>query len=182
MSFQVFSAVTGDLLLQTQTVASGSNEDVVQYLKEQIFLATGVPKFCQQLITESNDIIHDEKSWDLCGKPMDLKVAFQVASKHLGQELLDSAAAGHEDKVKVILEQFQDPNVIDGAGETPILKAEGMRGGKALMDYNQWIFLTRSFCFQSPKAEKKHFYCEKCNFPLNNVFKVAVNTRCHGSW
>ena len=139
-------------------MANGSNGDVAQYLKDQIFLATGVPKFCQQLITESSDIIHDEKSWDLCGKPMDLKVAFQVASKHLGQELLDSAAAGNQDKVKVILEQFQDPNVIDGAGETPILKAEGIQGGGR----PQWIaingfFLHEVFCFQLPKAVN-HFF------------------------
>lgn len=165
MSFRIFSAVTGDLILQTQVAsdASGSgspNGDVVQYLKDQIFLASGVPKFCQQLITES-DIIHDEKSWDLCGKPMDLKVAFQAASKHLGQEILDSAAAGNQDKVKVILEQFQDPNVIDGAGETPILKAEGIQGREGPNGLQSMDFLTGSFCFQLPKAVN-HFFCE-CN-------------------
>ena len=83
---------------------------------------------------------------------MDLKVAFQVASKHLGQELLDSAAAGNQDKVKVILEQFQDPNVIDGAGETPILKAEGIQGGEGPNGLQSMDFLTWSFCFQLPKA------------------------------
>ena len=92
---------------------------------------------------EQKNIIHDEKSWDLCGKADGSnREAFQVASKHLGQELLDSPAAGNQDKVTVILEQFQDPNVIDGTGETPILKAEGIPGGEGPNGLQSMDFLT----------------------------------------
>lgn len=122
-TLQVFSAVTGDLILQTEL----PEEEVFLHLSDRICAATGVPNFCQQLMSQDGDIIRDWKAWDQLGQPLNLQVAFQMATKSLSHELLEFSSTGDHDKVQEILQQFQDPNVVDPAGESPMVKAS--RGG-----------------------------------------------------
>ena len=120
-SLQVFSAVTADLILQTEL----PEEEVFLHLKDRICTATGVPNFCQQLMSQDGDIIRDWNAWDRLGQPLNLQVAFQMATKSLSRELLEFSSTGDHDKVQEILQQFQDPNVVDPAGESPIVKVRG---------------------------------------------------------
>ena len=120
-TLQVFSAVTGDLILQTEL----PEEEIFLHLSDRICAATGVPNFCQQLMSQDGDIIRDWKAWDQLGQPLNLQVAFQMATKSLSHELLEFSSTGDHDKVQEILQQFQDPNVVDPAGESPMVKVRG---------------------------------------------------------
>ena len=113
--------MTGDLILQTEL----PDEEVFLHLKDRICTATGVPNFCQQLMSKDGDMIRDWNAWDRLGQPLNLQVAFQMATKSLSRELLEFSSTGDHDKVQEILQQFQDPNVVDPAGESPIVKVRG---------------------------------------------------------
>lgn len=134
-TLQIFSAVTGNLILKTEM----REEDDLLDLKDRICAATGVRNFCQQLMpydaTESSDIIRDWKDWDRLGRPLDLKVTFQVATNSLSEELLSFSSQGDHQKVRDILQQFQDPDVFDADGESPMVKA---RDGKGISHYSKF--------------------------------------------
>ena len=117
-TLQVFSAVNGSLILQTEMPEM---EDQFLQLKKQIFDATGVPNFCQQLMADSQ-LLPDWEAFCRCGQPSGLMVAFQLSTTSFSQQLLDSCAAGDEQQVNEILQEYQDPNVVDADGESPIVK------------------------------------------------------------
>ena len=116
MALRVFR--DGSLLLETPVEESlTASQDFAGLLKQRICDVKGVPSHRQRLLLGKSEVT-EGCSWKSLGGP--LQISVEIAPEDHTADLLTACEVGHEMRVRCILRQGQNPNVIGKGQRCPL--------------------------------------------------------------